>query len=55
MKGYTIRFEMSGQTWHRTQLLKSYDHNYSFFEKNEKNEKCLELPDLARKCIRKIF
>ena len=26
--------------------------NY-FFEKNEKNEKCLELPDLARKLIRK--
>ena len=24
-----------------------------FFEKNEKNEKCLELPDLARKLIRK--
>ena len=24
-------------------------------EKNEKNEKCLESPDLARKCIRKIF
>jgi hypothetical protein len=23
--------------------------------KNEKNEKCLELPDLARKLIRKIF
>jgi hypothetical protein len=26
-----------------------------FLEKNEKNEKCLELPDLARKLIRKIF
>ena len=25
-----------------------------FFEKNEKNEKCLELPNLARKLIRKI-
>jgi hypothetical protein len=25
------------------------------FEKNEKNEKCLELPDFARKLIRKIF
>jgi hypothetical protein len=24
-------------------------------EKNEKNEKCLELPDLARNLIRKIF
>jgi hypothetical protein len=26
-----------------------------FFEKNEKNEKCLELFDLARKLIRKSF
>ena len=26
-----------------------------FFEKNEKNEKCLELLDMARKLIRKIF
>jgi hypothetical protein len=26
-----------------------------FLEKNEKNEKCLELPDLARKLSRKIF
>ena len=26
-----------------------------FLEKNEKNEKCLELPDLARKCIRIFF
>jgi len=26
-----------------------------FFEKNEKTEKCLELPDLARKLIRKTF
>jgi hypothetical protein len=26
-----------------------------FFEKNEKNEKCLKLPDLARKLIRKAF
>ena len=26
-----------------------------FFERNEKNEKYLELPDLARKYIRKIF
>jgi hypothetical protein len=26
-----------------------------FFEKNEKTEKCLELPDLARKLNRKIF
>ena len=26
-----------------------------FLEKNEKNEKCLELPYLARKLIRKIF
>ena len=34
---------------------KNSDHNYFFFEKNEKNEKCLELPDLARKLIRKIF
>jgi hypothetical protein len=24
-------------------------------EKNKKNEKCLELPDFARKLIRKIF
>jgi hypothetical protein len=26
-----------------------------FLEKNEKNKKCLELPDLARKLSRKIF
>ena len=26
-----------------------------FFEQNEKNEKFLELPDLARKLIGKIF
>ena len=26
-----------------------------FFEKNEKNKKCLELPDLARKLIKKTF
>jgi hypothetical protein len=26
-----------------------------FFEQNEKNEKFLDLPDLARKLIRKIF
>jgi hypothetical protein len=26
-----------------------------FFEKNEKTEKCQELPDLARKLISKIF
>ena len=25
-----------------------------FFEKNEKNEKCLELNDLARKLIKKL-
>jgi hypothetical protein len=31
-------------------------HNFNFFvEKNEKNEKYLELPDLARKLIRKSF
>ena len=34
---------------------KNSDHNKFCFEKNEKNEKCLELPDLARKSIRKIF
>ena len=28
---------------------------FIFFEKKEKNEKCLELPDLARKLIRKTF
>ena len=32
------------------------DHNFHLFlEKNEKNEKCLELLDLATKLIKKIF
>jgi hypothetical protein len=34
---------------------KNSDHNQFFFEKNEKKEKCLELPELVRKLIRKIF
>ena len=33
--------------------VKHSDHNfYLFLEKNGKNEKCLELPDLSRKLIR---
>ena len=35
---------------------KHNDHNFDFFlKKMRKNEKCLELPDLARKLIRKSF
>jgi hypothetical protein len=34
---------------------KNSDHNYFFLKKNEKNENCLELLDLAEKLIRKIF
>jgi hypothetical protein len=33
---------------------KNSDHNY-FFGKKLKNEKCLELPDLARKLTRKTI
>ena len=34
---------------------KHTDHDFDFFGgKNEKNEKCLELPDLARKLIKKV-
>ena len=35
---------------------KHNDHNFDFFlKKMKKNEKCLELPDLARKLIKKSF
>ena len=35
---------------------KHNDHNFDFFlKKMRKNEKCLELPDLARKLIKKGF
>jgi hypothetical protein len=33
---------------------KHNDHNFIFFGKNDKNEKYLELPDLARKLINKF-
>ena len=32
---------------------KNSDHNLFIFEKNEKSQKCLELPDLARKFIKR--
>jgi hypothetical protein len=51
--------EMAGKHsdhyFHRWQAKIVTTINFSFEKKMEQKEKCLELPDLARKLIRKIF